>query len=209
MAVETSRHHERLPHDERRGEILAAVRVICSERGLSRLSISAVTERAGCTRSLFYHYFPTKENALEAALDESIDRFLEQLETWNGARELGDIEGALDSVSAMLKDMILGDDDLPRSLASGGNASIYTAFVNRVADRCARYLCETAAADFAAHHEVRIDHVYETFYVLICGLIMFIRTHPDAPASTVKDIIASTLHIEGYTDKYPERRPAR
>ncbi|MFR3451892.1 MAG: hypothetical protein ACLTSX_10480 [Collinsella sp.] len=63
--------------------------------------------------------------------------------------------------------------------------------------------------DFAAHHEVRIDHLYETFYVLITGLIMFVRTHPDEPEGTIKDIIASTLHIEGYTAKYPERRPER
>ena len=56
---------------------------------------------------------------------------------------------------------------------------------------------------------MRIDHLYETFYVLITGLIMFVRTHPDAPEGTIKDIIASTLHIEGYTAKYPERRPER
>lgn len=56
---------------------------------------------------------------------------------------------------------------------------------------------------------MQIDHLYETFYVLITGLVMFVRTHPDAPEETIKDIIASTLHIEGYTAKYPERRPER
>ncbi len=38
---------------------------------------------AGCTRSLFYHYFPTKEDALQAVLDLSIDSFVEQLTAWN------------------------------------------------------------------------------------------------------------------------------
>ena len=70
-------------------------------------------------------------------------------------------------------------------------------------------MCSSTVVDFAAHHEVQIDHLYETFYVLITGLIMFVRTHPDAPEGTIKDIIASTLHIEGYTAKYPERRPER
>ena len=41
------------------------------------------------------------------------------------------------------------------------------------------------------------------------GLVMFVRANPDVPEETVKDIIASTLHIEGYTAKYPERRPTR
>ena len=39
------------------------------------------------------------------------------------------------------------------------------------------------------------------------GLLMYIRTHPDVPDETVKEIIASTLHIEGYTAKDPERKP--
>ena len=54
-----------------------------------------------------------------------------------------------------------------------------------------------------------IDHVYETFYILISGLILFIRSHPDVEETVIKDVIASTLHIEGYTEKYPERRPER
>ena len=94
-------------------------------------------------------------------------------------------------------------------MAHGGDASLYASFVHRVADRTARYVCSSTVVDFAARHEVRIDHLYETFYVLITGLIMYVRTHPDAPEETIKDIIASTLHIEGYTAKYPERRPVR
>ena len=44
---------KRLTGDERRREILAAVRTVSSELGVSHLSVSAVTKRAGCTRSLF------------------------------------------------------------------------------------------------------------------------------------------------------------
>lgn len=180
------------------------------EDGLSRLSISAVASRAGCTRSLFYHYFPTKEDALQAVLDLSIDSFVEQLTAWNESRVSGDIEGSLDSVAHMLKNMIVKKGDvMSQSVVHSGNATLYASFVHRAADRLARYMCSSTVVDFAAHHEVRIDHLYETFYVLITGLIMFVRTHPDAPEGTIKDIIASTLHIEGYTAKYPERRPER
>ena len=44
---------KRLTGDERRREILDAVRTVSSELGVSHLSVSAVTKRAGCTRSLF------------------------------------------------------------------------------------------------------------------------------------------------------------
>lgn len=210
MASDTSGHHERLAHDDRRDEIIDAVRAVVAESGISRLSISAVTKRVGCTRSLFYHYFPTKEDALQAALDQSIDAFMAQLTAWNDQRVTGDIEGALNSAAHMLKTLVLQQDDaMPHTVATGGNAGLYATFVHRVADRTARYICQSTVVDFAALHEVRIDHLYETFYVLITGLVMFVRANPDVPEDTVKDIIASTLHIEGYTAKYPERRPTR
>ena len=210
MASDISGHHERLAHDDRRDEIIDAVRAVVAESGISRLSISAVTKRVGCTRSLFYHYFPTKEDALQAALDQSIDAFMAQLTAWDDQRVTGDIEGALNSAAHMLKTLVLQQDDaMPHTVATGGNAGLYATFVHRVADRTARYICESTVVDFAALHEVRIDHLYETFYVLITGLVMFVRADPDVPEETVKDIIASTLHIEGYTAKYPERRPTR
>ena len=210
MASDISGHHERLAHDDRRDEIIDAVRAVVAESGISRLSISAVTKRVGCTRSLFYHYFPTKEDALQAALDQSIDAFMAQLTAWNDQRVTGDIEGALNSAAHMLKTLVLQQDDaMPHTVATGGNAGLYATFVHRVADRTARYICESTVVDFAALHEVRIDHLYETFYVLITGLVMFVRANPDVPEEIVKDIIASTLHIEGYTAKYPERRPTR
>lgn len=210
MASDISGHHERLAHDDRRDEIIDAVRAVVAESGISRLSISAVTKRVGCTRSLFYHYFPTKEDALQAALDQSIDAFMAQLTAWNDQRVTGDIEGALNSAAHILKTLVLQQDDaMPHTVATGGNAGLYATFVHRVADRTARYICESTVVDFAALHEVRIDHLYETFYVLITGLVMFVRANPDVPEETVKDIIASTLHIEGYTAKYPERRPTR
>ncbi len=200
---------ERHPHDTRRDEILQAVIDVCSEEGIGKLSISSVTARVGCTRSLFYHYFPNKEEALQAALDYTIDAFIARLRSWNESRTLGDIEGALDSISKLLKTLVLEMPGISGSISVGGDAVLYTAFVNRVAERCARYMCESTVVDFAQYHEILIDNVFETFYVLISGLILYIRAHQDVPVSVIKDIIACTLHIEGYTEKYKDRRPAR
>lgn len=195
--------------DERRDEILRAVVAVCAEQGLARLSVSSVAARVGCTRSLFYHYFPSKEAAFDAALELTIDAFIDRLRSWDRQRVRGDIEGSLDGIALLLKTLVVDPSGLSRSIALDGDAMLYTAFVDRVAERCARFICENTVIDFAQHHEVLIDHVYETFYVLISGLILFIRSHPDVDAATLKDIIASTLHIEGYTQKYADRRPTR
>lgn len=202
-------HIERHAHDTRRNEILQAVIDVCAKEGIGKLSISNVTARVGCTRSLFYHYFPNKEEALQAALDYTIDAFITRLRTWNESRTLGDIEGALDSISELLKTLVLEMPGISGSITMGGDAVLYTAFVNRVAERCARYMCESTVVEFAQYHEVLIDNVFETFYVLISGLILYIRAHQDVPIPVIKDIIACTLHIEGYTEKYKDRRPAR
>ena len=96
--------------------------------------------------------------------------------------------------------------ELPSTLTSS-SGTLYGGFLHNVVQRVAQYICDTTVVDFVAHHDLCIDHVYETFYTLIMGLLMYIRTHPDVPDETVKEIIASTLHIEGYTAKYSERKP--
>ena len=184
---------KRLTGDERRREILAAVRTVSSELGVSHLSVSAVAKRAGCTRSLFYHYFADMDAAVTAVMDETIDGFISELEQWN-------------AVAPLFKRLVASGHELPSTLTSSSGA-LYGGFLHNVVQRVAQYICDTTVVDFVAHHELRIDHVYETFYTLIMGLLMYIRTHPDVPDETVKEIIASTLHIEGYTAKYPERKP--
>ncbi len=185
-------------HDARRSEILQAVRDELAEVGLSRLSVSGITKRVGVTRSLFYHYFPTKEDAIDAAIETSIDEFIAKLEAWNAQRTPGDIEGALTSISELFRSLVLDESALPKVLISSGGASLYAGFLHRVADRCARYICDTTVADFAAVHKVEISHVYETFYMMISGLIMYVRTHQDASVEMIRDVAAATLHLERY-----------
>lgn len=192
----------RRDHDNRQAEIVAAVRELCAETSVDRLSIAAIAERVGVTRSLFYHYFPDKESAVEAALDQVIDDSLARIRAWNDARTPGDVEGALNSCAALFRELVLEGDALPASLMFSDNSALYTAYVHRIADRIASYMRDNTARDFAALHGMPIDHVYETFYVLIVGLVMYIRMNPDAPVETIRDVAATTLHIEGYLEKY-------
>ena len=186
---------KRLTGDERRREILDAVRTVSSELGVSHLSVSAVTKRAGCTRSLFYHYFADMDAAVTAVMDEAIDGFISELEQWNAGRTVGDIEGALDTVAPLFKRLVASGHELPSTLTSSSGA-LYGGFLHNVVQRVAQYICDTTVVDFVAHHELRINHVYETFYVLILGIVGYLRTHPDASDEVLKDLIAQTLHMD-------------
>ena len=130
---------KRLPGDERRRRILEAVRIVSAERGVSHLSVSAVTEQAGCTRSLFYHYFSDMDAAVEAVMDEAIEGFIHELERWNASRVVGDIEGALDTVAPLFKRLVVDGHELPATLTSGSGA-LYGGFLHHAVERVTRYL---------------------------------------------------------------------
>lgn len=188
---------------ERRTNIVAAARELYEEQGLSKTSVQDITNRVGVTRSLFYHYFPDKDAVTSAVLDDYVADFIEATHYWNAQRRRGDIEHALASVVKLIRLGVFEHDAFRRSLASRENAALYIDFVNRVADRIATYIVDTTVRDYKELHEIRIDHVYETFYVLILGIVGYMRSHPDADDEVLKDLIAQTLHMDRGKDGPP------
>ena len=172
-------------YEQRRSDIVEAARQLYEERGLSRTSVKDIAERAGITRSLFSHYFPDKQDFVED--------YIEALSIWNDERMTGEIEQALDGVVRVLRVSVFEGSSFRRALDTRENAALYIEFINRVADRTARYIVDTTVRDYSELHSVSIVHLYETFYILICG---YIRTHQDVSDEVLKDIIAQSLHME-------------
>ena len=55
--------------ETRREQIIAAARSLYEERGIDRTSVKDIADRAGITRSLFYHYFSSRDEVTDAILD--------------------------------------------------------------------------------------------------------------------------------------------
>jgi len=182
--------------DTRRLEIVAAARELYEERGLSRTTVKDITERVGVTRTLFYHYFPDKDAVTSAVLDDYIQDYIEALELWNEGRIEGDVDHALRTIVKLLRIGLFEDDAFHVALSSRENAALYLEFVNRVADETTRYIIDTTVRDYAELHDIRIQHLYETFYVLVLGVIGYLRKHPDADDAIIADVIAQTLHLD-------------
>ncbi len=180
----------------RREDIIACARQLFEEKGLTKTSVRDITDRLGVARSLFYHYFSSKEDLTSAVLDSFVEEFVSELSAWNSQRRVGDIEHALDSLLVVLRGALFRNGSFRRALASSENAALYIQFVNRVADRLATYMVDTTVQDYERLHTIRINHVYETFYVLIVGIIGYMRQHPDVDDETIKDLIAQTLHMD-------------
>ena len=185
---------------DRKCEIVECARELIEERGLAKTSVSAIAERMGVARTLFYHYFPSKEDLVAAVLNTYVDEFIGELKKWNAHRVEGDIEGALDSIVKLIRNLLFDGDaahkPFRKALATRENAALYLQFINRVAEASAAYIVETTVRDFGRLHEVRIEHVYETFYMLTLGIIGYLRQHPETNDEVLKDLIAQTLHFE-------------
>lgn len=184
--------------DTRRESIVRAAREICLEKGFSKITVSDIASKVGMTRSLFYHYFNDKDAVADAVLDDVIDEILTKLEEWNQAREIGNVNKALDEIVLVLRSLIADESPFSNRMIQDGNAELYIKFIDRAADRIADYIAQTTVRDFEQMHELPIINVHETFFTLNVGLISLIRSHPGVSDRTIKEVIAQTLHIESY-----------
>lgn len=180
----------------RKREIVEAARELYEEKGLYRTSVKDITESVGVTRSLFYHYFENKDAVTRAVLDAIVDDFIQMLNTWNQERTPNDIEGALKNCVKIFRIGIFDKGSFRKELATSENAGLYLQFLTRAADALARYITDTTAVDYDREHGTPINHVYETFYILITGLAVFIRKHPETPDEVIEALIAQTLHLD-------------
>ncbi|RSX54615.1 TetR/AcrR family transcriptional regulator [Bifidobacterium samirii] len=184
--------------DARRAAIVRAAREACLDTGFARLTISDIASRADMTRSLFYHYFSSKDEVADAVIDDAIAAMLVKLDRWNAEREVGNIEKALDDIVRLTRSIIADEGPFSARLIEAGNAELYLKFIDRAADRIADYIGETTVRDFERLHGLPIRNVHETFYTLIVGLVSLIRLHPDTSDRLIKQVAAQTLHIENY-----------
>ncbi|KFI96995.1 TetR family transcriptional regulator [Bifidobacterium stellenboschense] len=186
---------------------MRAAREICLEKGFSKITVSDIAGRVHMTRSLFYHYFPDKDAVADAVLDDVVEDILAKLSAWDAARETGNIGKALDDVVRLTRALIADESPFSARMIHEGNAELYIRFIDRIADRIADMFERTTVRDFEMRHGLPITNVHETFFTLIVGLISLLRSHPETPDTTVKSVIAQTLHLTGYIAAYPSAIP--
>lgn len=181
---------------KRREQIVQAALSLYERKGIDKTSVKDMTDAAGITRSLFYHYFSRKEDVTDAVLDRYVEGFAAEVRRWNEGRTEGDVAGALHDSVKLLRGLLFERDAFRLLLLKDENASLYLRFAERSAEVIARYLTDETAADYARLHTIEISRVYESFYLLVFGLIGYLRQKPDADDEVIADLIADTLHLD-------------
>ena len=191
---------------KRSAEIVVAARELYEEKGLARTSIqditnhvgvtrSAVTKRAGCTRSLFYHYFQNKEEVTSAVLDQYITDFLEAMQHWHESQTALATDESLHSMVKIMRMVLFEKNTFRMALSTQENAALYLDFLNRFAAQGAEFMVTHPMVEQTKYGE-QSDHLYETFYVLIVGLVSYLRSHPDVEDEVLIDVVTRMLNIE-------------
>lgn len=67
------RNRQHMPHEQRRAELLAAARRILLTHGYTNTTTAAVAREAGLAPNAVRWYFPHKDDALAAVVDEVLD----------------------------------------------------------------------------------------------------------------------------------------
>ncbi len=193
--------------DDRREAIIAAARELFAEQGVGRTSIADVAARAGITRGLVYHYLTDKDTLVEVVLEQHIDEFVEDVRRWDAEREVGNIDKALADCVALFR-RHLGPVAQPGALPRIEDTRLYSRFVDRAVRALVDCLQATTVAAYAQRHHIAIDHVPETFYVLIHGLIGLASSEHKVSDRVLMDIIRQTLRLDPNDGAPPSQQSA-
>lgn len=184
------------PPDERRAEIVAVTRTLFAERGIAKTSIKDVAERVGVARGLIYYYFADKDELVDAVLEDYIAEFVESIRRWDAEREVGNIEQALIDCIALFRGQLARTDPLSEDLRRIENSGLYTRFVDRAVSAIVDCFQVTTVEAYARRHRIAIEHVKETFYVLVYGLIGLARSNPAIDDAVLVGIVKQTLYLD-------------
>lgn len=195
----------RRSREQARGQIIAAVEAALDDMDFGALTVEAVTQRAGMTRSAFYHYFTGLDELVLALLEQFEDEIRASVNAW--------LEGACDDdddyrqvTVTHLTNMYEVFETHRKSVgavaqAASGNRRVFEQWQSRVVD----YFIDKTAAFIRRQVKLgrsRIDDPGRVAKALILmnnavGTDNLIRPDPDDPKETAKviaDIWIATIY---------------
>lgn len=181
----------------RRGDFVVTARSLYESQGLCATTVKDVTDALQVRRSLFYHYFTNKDELTTAVLNSYVDEYLEALAGWKD-RQVGVHfeDTVLHSVRVLKSNMFSSQtNSFLRSLGTSENAAYYLEFTDIVADRLSEFFVDTAVRTYAETHDIEVKHMLSMCYMLIYGLVGFIRHNPNVSDDVLSDLVTQTLHM--------------
>lgn len=191
----------------RRDEIVAAARELFALQGINATTFQDIADRVGVTRGLVYHYAGSMSGLVDQVLAACVTDFARDLRAWDAQRVTGDIDGAITAYVRLLRDHLPNratdtatdrDDSAPasaRPVPRIDDAGLYVRYIDASVEAVVRVLEESTIPAYAARHDIAIDHVRETFELMLHGLIGVLRNRPDIGDDVLADLVRQTLRL--------------
>ncbi|HEV3230048.1 MAG TPA: TetR/AcrR family transcriptional regulator [Solirubrobacteraceae bacterium] len=95
--------YTRLQVDERRRQLLEAGAQLFAEHAFEEISMRQIAERAGVSKALLYHYFPSKTDLFKAAIAEAAGELQALIEPSGQGAPLEQLARSLDAYLAWIE----------------------------------------------------------------------------------------------------------
>lgn len=178
------------------GEIMLSARKLFETQGVAGTSIKMIAQETGFTRELIYYYFKDKQAIIEAVYNDFVEDLVESAMVWNEFRAFGDTRGSLEKCIEAFR----------RSLEYQGKPRPMFAVLDEIGRRDEfriRAVRETVDAidtyvvsEYAAFHKIEIELVYETFCLLIFGLVGVVRMTPEISNEKLMKMVEQVLRLD-------------
>lgn len=88
--------------EARRGELLAAARLVFGKKGTAKTAVGDIVKAAGVAQGTFYLYFDTKDDIVNAMVDDMADEMVDSIEHSVNADRRGAVAGISSLRDALL-----------------------------------------------------------------------------------------------------------
>lgn len=185
--------------ETRRRQIVDIARRLYAEKGLEHTSVSDITEEVGITRTLFYHYFGNKEEVTDAILEGYISDTLDRCKSWcSTVDHTAPLDVIIDdAIQNLIRSILFDTEGFKKDLRQKQNALLYQRYFLDACSAVAHYFTDAALANGgnAASRFLGLEYPYESFYVMLAGIVAAIRRNPDLPNEVISAIIVDFLHL--------------
>lgn len=152
--------------EERRREIVAAAARLFDEKGYDDSSMKDIMDAVGISKGAVYHYFGSKEELLEAVVEQAVDEYVDAMRAVLDAAEGSGLDRLLALIAA--GDVSEDQEDSLELLHRPGNMGMHARMVARLVSRVAPLYAE-AIQQGCEEGLLRTKHPLESAELLLAG----------------------------------------
>jgi AcrR family transcriptional regulator len=184
----TAPAYTRLPVDERRRQLLELGAELFAHHSYDELSMARIARKAGISKALLYHYFPSKQELFEATLQQAAEDLRRLTEPDPELPPLEALSGSLDAFLGWVEHNELAYRKL---MQSAGSVAGVGALIDEVRDRTSDRILEGIGAGEQPAPKVRAAVRAWLWYM--DGVILDWLQHRDLERAELRDFLLGSL----------------